>query len=71
VKSVDDRIDITWCCGDVPYRIIDPELVSYKRFKRVTVDGRKRLNEVEPLQYTVASCRPATEDEIKIWREQP
>jgi len=64
-----DRLDITWATGSACV-LVDPQLVSYPRSRRVKVDGRMVEEWLAPLEFTVASARPASAAEVERWREQ-
>ena len=49
-------MDYTWLDG-IRHELINPELVSYPRFKRVKVDGRWVQVKLEPLEYTIVTAK--------------
>jgi len=65
-----ERIDLTWPDGDGhPMRIVDSQRVRYGKDEDVIRNGKKAV-ERTITEFTVLSARPATEDEVRQWRDQ-
>ena len=65
-----DRIDLTWPDGDGhPMRVLDPEPIRYAVDTTVIENGKKVVK-TTLAEFTVATVRPATEAEVRKWRDQ-
>lgn len=65
-----DRIDLTWPAGDGhAMRIIDSNPVSYEREETIMENGKKVIKTTK-VEYTACSARPATDAEVRKWRNQ-
>ena len=65
-----EKIDLTWPDGDGhPMRIVDSNPVSYET-KQTIIENGKKVIKTARVEYTACSARPATEDEVRKWRDQ-
>ena len=59
--------DITWATGK-PCALLDKQIVTYHE---PVLDAKGKVVGAKPWSFTVASCRPATAEEVEAWRAQP
>ena len=68
--SMTEHIDLTWPDGDGhPMRIISSDPVSYEREETIMENGKKVIKTTK-VEYTACRARPATEAEVRKWRDQ-